>query len=121
MRPDTGGAIGGLTTTAPGGGTTATAGRCVTGFPNGALATTGLAGGREAIAGWDGGTDMMGGAWRTGGIIFRGSGRMVAAGGAATATTGGFGLAGCGGVLDIGGRTGIWLRRAAASASCFLA
>jgi len=64
----------------------------------------------------------MGGAWRTGGMILRGSGRAGAAGGGATATTGGAGFAatGCGAGVEAG-LAGAWLRRAASSSSCFLA
>jgi hypothetical protein len=116
------GAAGGLTTVTATGGTTATAGRGAVTAPAGALATTGVEGGLEAIAGAEGGTDTIGGAWRTGGMIFRGSGRAGAAGGCATATTGGAGLAGaCCGVAATAGFTGAWLRRAAISSSCFFA
>jgi hypothetical protein len=99
-----------------------TAGRVEGTTPAGALATTGVDGGREAIAGDEGGTEIIWGAWRTGGTILRGSGRAGVAGGGATATAVGAGLA-CtaGGVVAAGGRTGAWLRRAAASSSCFLA
>lgn len=86
-----GGATGGLTTTGAAGGTTATAGRWPDNGAAGALATTGFAGGRDAIAGWAGGTETICGAWRTGGMILRGSGLGAVAGGAATATTGGIG------------------------------
>ena len=83
--------------------------------PAGALATTGAAGGLEAIAGGAGGGETIGGAWRTGGIILRGSGRAGAAGGwryrhhwrsrawLRPAVAGG-----------VAGSAGAWLRRAAA-------
>jgi hypothetical protein len=98
-----------------------TAGRVDGATPAGALATTGVAGGRDAIAGDEGGTETIGGDWRTGGTIFRGSGRAGAAGGCATATAVGAGLACTAGEAAAGERTGAWLRRAAASSSCFLA
>jgi hypothetical protein len=106
---------GGFTTTAIGGGTTATAGRAVT-APAGALATTGPAGGRDAMAGACGAV-TMGGAGRGAGTIFRGSGRAGAAGGAAATTAGFEGAA----VAAGAGRAGVWLLRASASSSCFLA
>ena len=70
-----------------------TAGRVEATTPPGALATTGVAGGRDAMAGDAGGTETIGGAWRTGGTILRGSGRAAAAGGGATATPVGAGFA----------------------------
>ncbi len=77
-------AAGGLTTTATGGGATTTTGRCAAAAPAGALATTGPAGGLEAMAGVAGGAATMGGADRGWGTILRGAGRAgVAAGGAA--------------------------------------
>ncbi len=100
------------------GGTTVTTGRAVT-APAGALATTGPAGGFEAIAGCEGGT--MAGAGRGCGTILRGSGLAGAAGGAATATTGGAGLAVSFGVTVDALLGGTWLLRASASCSCFLA
>lgn len=62
---------------------------------------------------------MMRGSWRGAGTILRGSGLAAAGGGAATVTTGG--LAGVCGGTAVTGRGGTWLRRAAASCSCFLA
>lgn len=104
------------------GGTTATAGRDAAAAPAGALATTGVAGGLEAIAGGAGGGEMIFGAWRTGGTIRRGSGRAgAAAGGCAATTTGGVGFAGAWVAGGVAGLTGAWLRRAAISSSCFLA
>ena len=110
------GVTGGFTTTV--GGTTVT---WRTGAaPAGALATTAPAGGFDAMAGAGGG--IIAGAGRGCGTILRGSGRAAAAGGAATETTGGAGLAGAlvtTGVTALLG--GTWLLRASASCSCFLA
>lgn len=107
---------GGFTTT--GGGTTVTAGRAAT-DPAGALATTVPAGGLEAMAGCEGG--IIAGACRGCGTILRGSGLAGAAGGAATATTGGAGLAVSRVVTVDALLGGTWLLRASASCSCFLA
>ncbi len=113
---------GGFTTATLCGGTTATAGRGALTAPAGGFATTGVAGGLDAMAGAVcGGTETIGGACRTGGMILRGSGRAGAAGGCATATTGGAGLAGATGGTAGVGRAGMWLLRAASSSSCFLA
>ena len=118
-------AAGGLTTTAIGGGATTTAGRAAA--PAGALATTGPAGGREAIAGGAFGTAMVGGAERGWGTILRGAGRAGAAAGGATAgALGGSGRAGAAGAaLSLDGALtaarGAWLRRASCSAFCLAA
>jgi hypothetical protein len=76
------GATGGLTITPTGGATTTTGRGTVA--TTGALATTGPEGGRDAMAGADGGGAMIGGAWRGCGTILRGSGR----GGGAAGRTG---------------------------------
>ena len=95
-----------------------TAGRC-TAVLAGAFATTAPAGGFEAIAGVLGGT--IAGAGLGCGTILRGSGRGAAAGGAATLTTGGAGLAGAFVTTVAALLGGTWLLRASASCSCFLA
>ncbi len=59
----------------------------------------------------------MFGAWRTGGMIFRGSGLAASGAGAATFTTGGATLTATGGA----GFAGAWLLRAASSSACFFA
>ena len=85
----------------------------------GAFATTGPAGGFEAIAGALGGT--IAGAGLGCGTILRGSGRAGAAGGGATLTAGGAGFAGAFVTTVPALLGGTWLLRASASCSCFLA
>ena len=111
-------AAGGFAATTPDGGTTVTTGR-PDAADAGALATTGPTGGRDAIAGVEGG--MIEGAGRACGTIFRGSGRAGAAGGAATETTGGAGLAGVFGAVGAAARAGALPLRLSVSSSCFLA
>jgi hypothetical protein len=81
------GAAGGFATPAGGGATTIT-GRVTTTVPAGALATTGPAGGREAMAGVAGGGATIGGAERGWGTILRGSGLAGIAAAGFAATTG---------------------------------
>jgi hypothetical protein len=107
-----------LTTTVPGGGTTATAGRTGVAVA-GALATTGPAGGLLAMARGGCGA-MIGGAGRAWGTIFRGSGRAGAAAGAAV-TTGAAGLPGAAEGATAAGFAGTLTLRASASSSCFRA
>jgi len=95
-------ATGGLTTTVTGGGATTTTGRCAAIEPAGALATTGPAGGLEAMAGVTGGAATTAEAARGWGTIFRGAGRAGAAiGGSATtgALAAGTGWAGAAGTV----------------------
>ena len=111
----------GLTTTVLVGGATVTTGRVAAAAPIGALATTGPAGGFEAMAGAaGGGITTLGACLGAGTTIFRGSTFAAGAAGSAVAAAGGavFTTA-TGGAA--GGRAGTCGCRASCSASSFFA
>jgi hypothetical protein len=117
------GAAGGRTTTVvlPVGATTP-AGRAGDAAPEGALATTGPAGGRDAMAGEDGGATTMGGAGRGCGTITRFGSGFATAGALSTRGAEAAGRTGAAGAAGAGaGRAGTCAWRASSSSSFFLA